>query len=114
MSHINEKQWEEMLDLLEEDFVDLIKEYLKDSKVRVEKIREAQVLGDNIIGLNEAHTLKGASANIGADELAKHCFIMQSICQNNMIADAHNVIEDIEAAFIKLADEINQRLAKLS
>ncbi len=111
MSHINDEQWEEMLDLLEEDFVGLVKDFLVDSQKRIEVIKQAHKTGDNASGLEASHTLKGASANIGADTLSKHCFTMQSVCHANMIADAYNVVEDIETEFAKVSAEINSRLA---
>ncbi len=38
---------------------------------------------------------------------------MQTVCQANMIKDAFNVVEDIENEFAKVAEEINERLAKI-
>ncbi len=113
MSHINDEQWEEMLDLLEEDFVGLVKEFVVDSQQRLERIKQAHQSGDNATGLEVAHTLKGASANIGANALSKYCETMQMVCQANMIADAHNVVADIEAEFAQVSQEIATRLAQL-
>ncbi len=114
MSHINNEQWEELLDLFEEDFIELVTNFVKDSQKRIEIIKKSHQEGDNSNGLEEAHALKGASANLGAETLSKHCFTMQSICQANMIQHAFNVVEDIENEFAKVEEEINKRLAKLA
>ncbi|PID37536.1 MAG: hypothetical protein CR966_01390, partial [Pseudomonadales bacterium] len=103
LATINEEQWEEMLDLLEEDFVELVEQYLVDSRARVETIEQAHKAANNELGLEEAHTLKGASANLGMDALAKYCFDMQNICHANMIGDAYNVVADIQEEFAKVS-----------
>ncbi len=113
MSHINDEQWEELLDLFEEDFIELVTNFVKDSHKRIEIIKKSHQEGDNANGMEEAHALKGASANLGAETLSKHCFTMQSICQANMIQHAFNVVEDIENEFAKVETEINERLAKI-
>ncbi len=113
MSHINDTQWQELQDLFEEDFIDLVKGFVSDSKQRVEGIRQAHQDGDNKTGVELAHALKGASANLGATTLSEHCSNMQTICQANMIKDAFNVVEDIENEFANVEKEIEQRISSL-
>ncbi len=113
MSHINDTQWQELQDLFEEDFIDLVKGFVTDSNKRVIGIRQAHQDGDNNTGGELAHALKGASANLGANNLAQYCSNMQSICKANMIADAFNVVEDIENEFANVTQEIEQRISSL-
>lgn len=113
MLHINDKQWDELLDLLEDDFVGLIKDFVADSQERINIIKIAHEEGDNTNGLEASHALKGASASLGAEMLSHHCFVMQSICQAKMIDGAYNVVEDIENEFLLLSQEIDSRLTNL-
>ena len=50
---INHEQFEDMRDLLEEDFVDLIQVYFKDSQQRIDTLRVAQQADDNANGLRQ-------------------------------------------------------------
>lgn len=56
---INHEQFEDMRDLLEEDFADLIQVYITDSQQRVSALRVAQQENDNANGFEVAHALKG-------------------------------------------------------
>ena len=111
MTHIDDAQWQEMQDLLEDDFTTLINQFILDAKQKVKQIRTAHTQGDNTTGLQVAHSLKGASINLGAQTLSQHCHTMQEICYACMIADAHNVLSDIEQALNSVIQEIHQRLA---
>lgn len=108
---IDEKQWNELVDLLEEDFNELVEQFMADCHERLLLIKQAQQTADNASGLEAAHAMKGASANLGATLLSQQCFKMQEICHAGMIADAHNVVADIETELHTLVDEIKRRLA---
>ncbi|HDK38508.1 MAG TPA: hybrid sensor histidine kinase/response regulator, partial [Thiolapillus brandeum] len=65
---------DELQDLMEEGFADLLKTYLRDSPQRLMDIRDAIKAGDAEMLRGAAHTLKSSSANMGAlllSELAK-------------------------------------------
>ena len=54
---INDEQFEEMRDLLEEDFADLVQSYITDSQNRLLQLRTAQANNDNANGFEVAHAL---------------------------------------------------------
>lgn len=111
MTHINDAQWQEMQELLEDDFIALVHQFIQDAQDKAQRIRTAHAQSDNPTGLEAAHSLKGASANLGAETLSKHCHTMQEVCHAGMIADAHNVLTDIEQELKAVIQDIHQRLA---
>ena len=107
---INDEQFDDMRELLEEDFVDLIQGYFTDSHERIVKLRRAQLEGDNANGYELAHALKGASANLGATQLMHLSGQLQEACRERLIGDQAGLIEDVAAALQRVEQEIKQRL----
>ena len=92
---INLAQFEELQALLEEDFIDLIKNYIIDSKIRLQELQMALDNYDNRAGFEAAHSLKGASANFGATNLTELCYQIQEICRENTLQDHQLLVNDI-------------------
>ncbi|WP_367103242.1 Hpt domain-containing protein [uncultured Psychrobacter sp.] len=110
---IDTEQFEEMRDLLEEDFVDLIQTYIIDSKQRIVLMQSAQKTNDNANGFEAAHALKGASINLGATQLVQLSEQLQEACRNRQIDQQAALIGRISAALEHTEYEINQRLGQL-
>ncbi|ERL57075.1 Hpt domain-containing protein [Psychrobacter aquaticus] len=109
---INHEQFEDMRDLLEEDFADLIQVYLTDSQQRVALLRNAQQTNDNANGFEIAHALKGASANLGTTQLVNLSTQLQSLCRDHRISEQAELIENIATALQRAKQEIHQRLGQ--
>lgn len=109
---INQEQFEEMRDLLEEDFAGLIQVYITDSEQRVAALRSAQQTNDNTNGFEIAHALKGASANLGTTQLVKLSSQLQTLCRENRISGQAELIENISTALQRAKQEIHQRLGQ--
>ncbi|MDN5621282.1 MAG: Hpt domain-containing protein [Psychrobacter sp.] len=109
---INHEQFEDMRDLLEEDFVDLIQLYLHDSQKRIEALRAAQKEGDNANGFETVHALKGASANLGTTQLVRLSSQLQEYCRERRISEQADLIEEIAVALQRAEQEIHQRLGQ--
>ena len=109
---VNHEQFEDMRDLLEEDFVDLIQVYFKDSQQRIDTLRVAQQADDNANGFETAHALKGASANLGTTQLVRLSSQLQEYCRERRISEQANLIEEIAIALQRAEQEINQRLGQ--
>lgn len=107
---IDHFQFDEMRNLLDEDFKDLMRDYIHDSKERILSLREALTQGDNATGFDIAHTLKGASANIGATGLVEHCHLLQEACRAKKIVDQCPLIDQIEDELNLVHNDIKQRL----
>lgn len=94
-SHLQIAQFNELRELLEEDFVDLIHMYMKDSELRVQEMQNALTEQNNRLGYEATHTLKGASSNLGATHLTELCYQLQEACRNNQIEHQQVLIEAI-------------------
>ena len=109
---INHEQFEDMRDLLEEDFGDLIQVYINDSYQRVALLRVAQQEDDNANGFESAHALKGASATLGTTQLVRLCRQLQERCRERLIGEQAELIEGIVIALQNAEQEINKRLGQ--
>lgn len=107
---INHEQFEDMRDLLEEDFADLVQTYIIDSQQRIKLLHTAQAANDNNSGFETAHALKGASANLGATQLVALSGKLQEACREHTISRQTALIENISSALQLVEQEINQRL----
>ena len=107
---INDEQFDDMRDLLEEDFVDLIQVYFTDSRQRITDLRSAQQKDDNANGYEIAHALKGASANLGATQLMHLSGQLQEACRECLIGEQAQLIEAVAVALQRVEQEIKQRL----
>ena len=107
---INHEQFEDMRDLLEEDFADLVQVYFNDSQQRVAALRVAQQADDNANGFETAHALKGASANLGTTQLINLSSQLQEHCRERQISGQSALIESIAIALQRAEQEVNQRL----
>ncbi|WP_319050397.1 Hpt domain-containing protein [Psychrobacter sp. PP-21] len=109
---VNHEQFEDMRDLLEEDFVDLIHVYFTDSRQRIVTLRNSQQENDNATGFEAAHALKGASANLGTTQLVRLSSELQEHCRERHISEHADLIEEIAGALQRAEQEINQRLGQ--
>ena len=109
---VNTEQFEDMRDLLEEDFADLVQVYFTDAQQRIIKLRQAQQEEDNANGYELAHALKGASANLGTTQLMNLSSQLQELCREQRISESVQLIEDIVIALDSAEQDINQRLGQ--
>lgn len=107
---INIAQFYELKDLLEDDFIDLINTYMKDSTTRLQEMQDAFEINDNRKGFEAAHSLKGASSNLGASCLTELCYELQEACRANKIKDSWSLIEQINAETHQVNAKINELL----
>ena len=109
---VNTEQFEDMRDLLEEDFADLVQVYFTDAQQRIIKLRQAQQEEDNANGFELAHALKGASANLGTTQLMNLSSQLQELCREQRINESVQLIETIAIALDSAEQDINQRLGQ--
>ena len=107
---IDDVQFEEMRDLLEEDFADLLQTFIEDSKQRVVMMQAAQASDDNANCFEFAHALKGASATLGATQLVTLSQQLEEACREQQIGSQTDLIIQISVALQDVEQEINQRL----
>ena len=110
--HINVAQFEELRDLLEEDFNDLIQTYINDSEIRLTELDNAYHNNDNRLGFEAAHSLKGASSNLGATTLSELCYQLQEVCRNNQIQEHRELVDAVIAECRAVNTHTKQLLAQ--
>ena len=107
---IDADQFEDMRELLEEDFQELIEVYFIDSKQRIASLYSALANNDNVAGFEAAHALKGASANLGAIQMISLSDQLQAACSAQQIDQSRPIIEALPIALENIENEIKQRL----
>lgn len=93
---INPSQLQELRELLDEEFDSLLRSYLVDSQTRLQAIQTAFEHRDSSKGYEAVHSLKGASANLGAVHLAELCLKLQIECKAGRIHDAELLIQMVQ------------------
>lgn len=79
--HIDTEQLAELKEVLEDEFGVLISTYLTDAKFRLQLIQNGINSQDYEAVRLAAHSLKGASANLGAVILAQLCEKLEHDCK---------------------------------
>jgi HPt (histidine-containing phosphotransfer) domain-containing protein len=79
--HLNLEQLSELKEVLEDEFSVLITTYLEDAQLRQQMITAAISAKDYEAVRLAAHSLKGASANLGALMLAEICEHLEHDCR---------------------------------
>lgn len=109
-THIDDDLFEEMRELLNEEFDDLIKDYIQCSYKCIERLADAFADNNNREGFEIAHKIKGASASLGFSKLTILCSIMQDTCRRNEIHEAAELVSLIQQEIITTNIEIENRL----
>ena len=108
--HLDALQLKELKEVLEDEFRVLVETYLQDAVLRLQLIRKAFEAGDNDGGRQAAHSLKGASANLGANQLSALCEKIEHSAKAGNIAACGDVVMQIEAEFVEVKAELLQMI----
>lgn len=83
--YLDEALFEELRSILDTEFPTLIQTFVHDSTVRVGELRDAFGRGDSDGVRKAAHSLKGASANLGLVALAEACRGLEELAREGHI-----------------------------
>lgn len=111
---IDDEQFNDMHELLEEDFVPLLQQYLRDSDHKLIQIHDAHQQQNYRLGADAAHSLKGASANLGANELARLCSQLQHGFAERHSNHLPEFISQTAQELSRVNLELRQRIGRLS
>lgn len=104
--HIDAEQLAELKDVLEDEFSVLINTYLTDAKLRLNLIQTGISNQDYESVRLAAHSLKGASANLGALVLAELCEKLEYDCKvgeyKNLTSQIRQIITELEIISVLL------------
>ena len=87
----------------------VIATYLEDAPRRVRALTEALGRGDTEAVASAAHSLKSASANVGALILAESCSALEAFARASSIEHASRLVAEIEAEYAAVAKELTTR-----
>jgi HPt (histidine-containing phosphotransfer) domain-containing protein len=83
-------------------------EYERDATRQVETMRAAVAAGDAQALERSAHSLKGASANLGAPVMADRCRDLEQAGRDGRLEGAAAQIDDIESELRRVRDALRQ------
>ena len=92
MNHLDMEQLNELKEVLEDEFQVLINTYLIDAQLRLKLIEEGLDTQNYEQVRLAAHSLKGASANIGALILAQLCEQLEHDCKLQKYSDLDTLV----------------------
>ena len=100
----------ELKEILADDFPELVTTYLEDAMQRMDRLETAIAASDASNVKLEAHSLKGASANIGARNLADLCAEMENQGEAERLEQAPELFSKIRSQFSATEQYLNQQL----
>ncbi len=105
--HLNDDILQELEAIMEEEFPILLETYLRESATQRDRISEAWAAG-NLEDLRRgAHSLKGGSGNIGAEQLAALCAELErqarEACVDEVADTLARVTGELEAVQAEVA-----------
>lgn len=84
--YLDEALFEELREILDTEFPTLINTFIQDSGVRLRELTEAFQRGQ-VDGVRKAaHSLKGASANLGLLRLAEECRLLEEAARDGCLS----------------------------
>ncbi|MGR9114212.1 MAG: EAL domain-containing protein [Gammaproteobacteria bacterium] len=86
--------------------------YLNSAPETVEQIRQAVDSKDAGKLANSAHSLKSASANVGAEALANDCLMLETAGRNNDLSQIDPIWRRLEKHFPQVLDVLRQEIGK--
>jgi PAS domain S-box-containing protein len=89
---------------------ELINIYLDDTAHHMAAIESAVLKKDAELIKKEAHSMKGASANIGADRMKKYCASLEKIGASGDIEPAAGILDDLKSEFKQVKKYLKSEL----
>lgn len=102
MNHLDMEQLNELKEVLEDEFQVLINTYLIDAQLRLKLIEEGLDTKNYEQVRLAAHSLKGASANIGALILAQLCEQLEHDCKVGEYQECHIQLKEITEELLQV------------
>ena len=106
-SLIDLETFNNLKELMEDEFSSLIESYLEDAPKLMEDILSSSREADVKVLVRAAHTLKSSSNNLGATALANVSQEIEELGKENKLADATALIPALESLLQMTMDELN-------
>lgn len=89
---LDEAALDELKDILDSEFKVLVQTFVQDSGLRLQDIQAAQAAGDAEGLRKAAHSLKGASANLGLLVIAEHCNKLEEAARQGSVQGLEDIV----------------------
>ena len=94
-------------DIMEEEFQPLIELYIRDSDRRFPEMRQALQEGDCESVRMTVHSLKGASSNVCAVELAEQAYSVEKMAIAGDTAHLRGAIDELEQSYLRVRQQLS-------
>ena len=88
---------------------DIIVNFITATRERVSSMRRAATNGEVDTVFLEAHSLKSSSALLGANQLSKHCLLVEGKTKKGVMEEVAQHISSIESEFERVCDALAVR-----
>ncbi|MBL4607641.1 MAG: Hpt domain-containing protein [Pseudomonadales bacterium] len=106
MPHLDYTMLDELKEIMDDEFLALLRAFLSDSDTRVKSLRVAYDAGDHDNARAIAHSFKGSSGNMGAAALSQLCTEIEQLAKDGRTLDAGTLIGELEGEYKSVATEI--------
>lgn len=112
-NHIDNATLEMLVDILEEGFATLVETFVTDSQFRFAEIRAGLAENDADAVRRAAHSLKGSSGNVGAQQLAELSQRIELAARDGKLAGLDQILAQLESEFLVVKTILSERLATI-
>ncbi|MCU7940467.1 MAG: Hpt domain-containing protein [gamma proteobacterium symbiont of Bathyaustriella thionipta] len=98
----------ELKEIMEDDFDELIAIFISDGQAQIEDLKKAIDASNSDDVRRIAHTLKGSSANLGVIDLSESCKILEYKAAEGVLEDANELLENIVSNFIETKNTLEE------
>lgn len=113
---IDPKKIEELKELVDEDdpdfLIELLEDYMDNSEENLKAIRYAIQAKDTVTVVTTAHSLKGASSNIGAVNMTELSDQLEHLGRGKTLEGAVELIDQLEGEFVEVKCELEKETAR--
>lgn len=113
---IDPKKIEELKELVDEDdpdfLIELLEDYMDNSEENLKAIRYAIQAKDTVTVVRTAHSLKGASSNIGAVNMTELSGQLEHLGRGKTLEGAVELIDQLEGEFVEVKCELEKETAR--
>jgi HPt (histidine-containing phosphotransfer) domain-containing protein len=108
---INKAQLLELRDILGDEYDSLIQTFFNASSVDMRAIQSAFEHSDNTMGATAVASLKGASTNLGATDLASFCQKLLLECKENRLQHSDVLLHAAQEELQRVTHFLRQEVA---
>lgn len=98
----------ELKDMLEDEFAELVDTFVRDTSLKLATLSELSPAEDSEEIRKVAHSLKGASINLGLVSLGEHCVSLELQAKDNRITNYPQHLSQIQGEVDYVLDELQR------